>query len=371
MKQTDVIELARRLVRTDTMNPPGNEFRLAELLAGILEEAGFAVTAHELAAGRPSLVARRGEEPFLCLTGHMDTVPADPEQWSCDPLGGEIAEGNLYGLGASDMKSGLAALVTAACQAAGRPWQRGGLVLVLTAAEETGCQGAEHLAGLGVLGRAEALLIAEPTGMEPLVGHKGAMWVQAMARGKAAHGSRPQEGVNAIYKAARAITRIADYTPSAPPHPILGPSTISVGTIQGGVKTNVVPAQASFSLDVRTIPGQETEALLGELAEALGPEVEISAWKATEPLLSDPADPWVQEVMALVARLSDRAPQGEARGASYFTDGAALYRAMGRPPALILGPGHMAHQADEHCPLVEIELAARAYGEVIRSWLGF
>lgn len=366
MSKINVIDLARQLVRTDTSNPPGNEAPLATLLGSMLEQSGFQVASYELELGRPSLIARLGEEPFLCLTGHLDTVPADPDEWTRDPFGADIEDGLLYGLGSSDMKSGVAAIVAAACEMASLPKRRGGLVLVLTSAEETGCQGSEHLAGLGVLGSAGAIVIAEPTGMKPFVGHKGAMWVHAVSQGKAAHGSRPEEGDNAIYKAARAISRIADYAPSAPPHPILGPSTISVGTFQGGVKTNVVPAKAEFSMDLRLIPGQKPEAVLDELRKVLGPEVEISGWKASEALMSDPADPWIAEVIELMANLSGR--QMKPGGASYFTDGVALSLAMGLPPAIILGPGRMAHQADEHCPVAEIEMAAQAYLAIMRNW---
>lgn len=367
MSKINVIDLARQLVRTDTSNPPGKEAPAAQILQPILEAAGFKVESHEMAPGRPCLVARIGQEPFLCLTGHLDTVPADPAEWTCDPFAADIKNGDLYGLGSSDMKSGVAAIVTAACRMAEQPFQQGGLVLVLTAAEETGCQGAEFLAGKSVLGSAGAMLIAEPSGMQPFVGHKGAMWVQAIARGKAAHGSRPEEGDNAIYKAARAISRIAEFRPAVEPHPILGPPTISVGTIQGGVKTNVVPAKAEFSMDLRLIPGQDADSVLQELGGVLGPDIEISGWKASEALMSDPSDPWIIEVMEITTRLSGR--RHEPGGASYFTDGSALSRAMGNPPAIVLGPGSMAHQADEHCPVAEIELAARSYEEIMRRWL--
>jgi succinyl-diaminopimelate desuccinylase len=368
MSKVNAIELARQLVQTNTENPPGKEAPLARILGPILEAAGFRVESHEMEPGRPNLVARIGSQPFLCLTGHMDTVPADPDQWTRDPFGADIEDGLLYGLGSSDMKSGVAAIVAAACGIATRPIKYGGLVLVLTAAEETGCQGAEHLAGLGVLGTAGAMLIAEPTGMEPFVGHKGAMWVRAVSQGKAAHGSRPEEGVNAIYKAARAISRIADYKLSAPAHPILGSSTISVGTIQGGVKTNVVPAKSEFSMDLRLIPGQKPDEVLAELRQVLGPEADILEWKANEALMSDPADPWIAGTIDLMEELSGR--QVQPGGASYFTDGVALSRAMGNPPALVLGPGRMAHQADEHCPVSDIELAAQAYNQIMRAWLG-
>ena len=367
MSKINVIDLARQLVQTDTSNPPGKEAPLARILGPILVAAGFRTESHEMEPGRPCLVARIGVEPFLCLTGHMDTVPADPAEWSRDPFAAEIEDGLLYGLGSSDMKSGVAALVAAACELAALPAPQGGLVLVLTSAEETGCQGAEYLAGLGVLGPAKAMVIAEPSGMAPFVGHKGAMWVRAAARGKAAHGSRPEEGDNAIYKAARAISRIADYKPAAPPHPILGPCTISVGTVQGGVKTNVVPAKAEFSMDLRLIPDQQPDVVLEEIRQALGDEVEISGWNASAALINDPADPWIAEVMDLMAGLSGH--RFQPAGASYFTDGAALSRAMGNPPAIVLGPGHMAHQADEHCPVAEIELAAQAYEEIMRRWL--
>ena len=368
MSKINVIELARQLVQTNTENPPGKEAPLASLLGDILEQHGFQVASYDLAPGRPNLIARLGAEPFLCLTGHMDTVPADPDEWTRDPFAAEIEDGQIYGLGSSDMKSGVAAIVASACETSAQPIKKGGLVLVLTAAEETGCQGAEHLAGLEVLGSAGAMLIAEPTGMVPVVGHKGAMWVRALCTGKAAHGSRPEAGDNAIYKAARAISRIAEYKPAAPPHPILGLSTISVGTIQGGVKTNVVPAKAEFSMDVRLLPGQQPDEVLEELRRVLGPEVEISGWKASEALMSDPEDPWISGVIELMTDLGGR--PARPGGASYFTDGAALGRAMGNPPALVLGPGHMAHQADEHCPVAEIELAARAYGRIMRDWLG-
>jgi len=367
MSKINVIDLARRLVQTDTSNPPGKEAALAPFLAETLAAAGFKVAAYEFEAGRPSLVARVGTEPFLCLTGHMDTVPADPDEWTRDPLAGDIENGMLYGLGSSDMKSGVAAIVTAACEMAAAANQRGGIILVLTSAEETGCQGAEHLTTLGILGPAGAMVIAEPSGMQPFVGHKGAMWIRAQTRGKAAHGSRPEEGDNAIYKAARAISKIAGFTPAAPPHPLLGACTLSVGTIQGGVKTNVVPAKAEFSMDVRLIPGQKPEDMLGEIGQALGPEVAISSWKASEALMSDPDDPWIKEVMEVMAKLSGR--KQALGGASYFTDGAALSKAMGSPPAIILGPGRMAHQADEHCSLAEIELAAQVYIQIMQNWL--
>jgi succinyl-diaminopimelate desuccinylase len=367
MQPTSAIELAQALVRADTQNPPGGEGPAARILGGLLEEAGFSVGRHEFAPGRPSLVARLGGEPFLALTGHLDTVPADPAAWSGDPFSGEVSGGSLWGLGSSDMKSGVAALAWAALLAARRTWRGGGLLLVLTAGEETGCQGANHLAAqAGLLGRAGGLLVAEPTGARPWLGHKGALWLAGRTTGRAAHGSRPQEGDNAIYKAARAITRLAAHTLTGEHH-LLGRPTFNLGTIKGGVKPNVVPAKAEFALDVRTVPGAGREKVMAELARVLGPEVELTPGVEAEPVVTDPDDPFARLVTEEWSRAAGAEPRPEA--ASYFTDGGALGRALGAP-VVLLGPGEMAHQADEHCPLEQIELALAVYRRVLGRWLG-
>ncbi|MEY2536230.1 MAG: succinyl-diaminopimelate desuccinylase, partial [bacterium] len=142
---SDVVELTRELVRTQTVNPPGDEARAAQLLAARLESAGLEVTAHEPAPGRTSLVARwpgRSDAPALCLTGHLDTVPLGGREWARDPFGGEIDGDRLHGRGSSDMKGGVAAIVVAAERVAALGRGRAGLELVLCAGEETGCEGA-------------------------------------------------------------------------------------------------------------------------------------------------------------------------------------------------------------------------------------
>jgi succinyl-diaminopimelate desuccinylase len=367
MHHRSAIELAQTLVRADTQNPPGGEGPAAEVLGRLLEGAGFGVERHEFAPGRPSLVARLGDGPFLAFTGHLDTVPADPAAWSGDPFSGDIHDGSLWGLGSSDMKGGVAAVAWAAAEAAGRERAGGGLLLILTAGEETGCQGARHLAGrAGLLGRAAGLVVAEPTGARPWLGHKGALWVSCRTAGTAAHGSRPQDGDNAIYKAARAIARLAEHELEGG-HPLLGRPTFNVGTIAGGVKPNVVPARAEFSLDVRTVPGAGREQVVAELERVLGPEVELVTGMEAEPVVTAADDPFAARVLAAWAEETGRA--AEPAAASYFTDGASLGRALAAP-VVLLGPGEMAHQADEHCPVEQIELCQRVYSRLLADWLG-
>jgi succinyl-diaminopimelate desuccinylase len=181
-------------------------------LAGLLAGAGFAAELVPFGEGRAQLLARIGGKADrlpLGFTGHLDTVPLGAQPWSVDPFAAEIADGKLYGRGSSDMKAGVAAFVTACLALADRLAATPGVLLVITASEETGCSGAEALVAAGSrLGRVGALVVAEPTGNRPLVGHKGALWLEAETKGVTAHGSMPEKGVNAVYKAARAVAAL-------------------------------------------------------------------------------------------------------------------------------------------------------------------
>jgi succinyl-diaminopimelate desuccinylase len=156
------VELTQELVRMGTVNPTNPEAPATEHVARLLEAGGFAVSRHAFAPGRTSLVARhgRGARDPLCFAGHIDTVPLGAAPWTRDPFGAEIADGKLYGRGASDMKSGVAAFVCAALDVA-RADPEAELVLVVVAGEETGCEGSGHLARTaGALCRAGALVVA-------------------------------------------------------------------------------------------------------------------------------------------------------------------------------------------------------------------
>ncbi len=373
-EELSALELTRTLVRFDTINPPGNERPCAEHLGRILENAGFAVTYHEFAEDRTSLIARIGGETDakpLCFTGHIDTVPLGAAPWSVDPFAADIDDGKLYGRGASDMKSGVAAFVVAAIGLARELETGPGVVLVITAGEETGCEGAYHLAGLGnVLGDAGAIVVAEPSSNFPFIGHKGALWLKAVASGVTAHGSMPELGVNAVYKAARTISQLEDFDFNVARHDVLGKPTLNVGTVEGGMNINSVPDRAEIGIDIRTIPGQDHGSVRTGLESYLGEDVKIDTLVDVEAVLTDPGNAWVREVFAIMAPLLGE--EIEARTATYFTDAAALTPAYGGVPTVILGPGEapMAHQTDEYCLVYRIDQAVEAYQQLARSWCG-
>ena len=367
-------ELTRELVRLRSINPPGDEAPCANRLGGILEAGGFQVAKHDLSPGRTNIVARldgsSDVEP-LCLTGHMDTVPLGAAPWQRDPLAAERDGDKIYGRGTSDMKSGVAAMVCAALDIAGMPGRKAGLVLVFTVGEETGCDGARYLAGLaGVLPKAGALLVGEPTGNVPLIGHKGALWLNASFTGVTAHGAMPELGDNAVLKAARGVSRIADHQFEAHRHQHLGGPSLNVGSLHGGANVNSVPDRAEVQIDIRTVPGQSNEAIGKEVARVLGEGAEVSRMVDVGAVASNPQNEWVSSVFDLYERMTGG--RIDPRGAPFFTDASVLVPAMGGIPALILGPGEtaMAHKTDEYCHVSKIEAAVALYTDIVRHWVG-
>jgi len=370
-KTQDAVSLTQALVRMNTINPPGREEPCARYLGALLESAGFAAKYHSYGEGRVSVIATIGgntSKPPLCLTGHIDTVPLGAAPWRMDPFAGETDAGNLYGRGTSDMKCGVAAFTIAALRMAQRLSGTAGLTLVITAGEETGCEGAFHLYRDGMLGKAGAVVVAEPTSNYPFVGHKGALWLKARTNGVTAHGSMPEKGINAVYKAAHALNKLEAFRFPNPPHGLMGQATLNVGTFHGGLNINSVPDRAEIGIDIRTVPTVDHKQLIRILAAQLGAEVELEPLMDLEAVYTEPQDPWMQSVFDVMGSILGEKPVP--RVATYFTDAAALNQAYNNPPTVILGPGepHMAHQTDEYCVVERVQSAVAAYEEIIRRW---
>ena len=276
MTPTDPVRLTQDLLHMNTINPPGNEEACARSLGALLEDAGFRTRYHSFGPGRLNLLAEIGSDAErlpLCFTGHVDVVPLGAAPWSKDPFAGETDAGRMFGRGSSDMKSGVAAFVAAAITMASHLERGPGLSLVITAGEENGCEGAFSLLRDRALGRAGAVVVAEPTSNYPLVGHKGAFWLHATTRGVTAHGSMPEKGDNALFKAARALSKLEAFRFDNPPHSLMGQASLNVGTLHGGLNINSVPDLAVMGIDIRTVPTVDHMALLRDLAQQLGSEV--------------------------------------------------------------------------------------------------
>jgi succinyl-diaminopimelate desuccinylase len=373
MSSQDAVALTRDLLRFDTVNPPGLERDCAHRAGSLLKDWGFSVEYSEYEKGRTSVVARAGGvkgKPPLCLTGHLDVVPLGTRKWSKDPFAGEAHGGKLYGRGSSDMKAGVAAMLIAAKSFARKLKGTPGIVLVLTAAEEGGCVGSKHLARLPkLMGKAGAIVVGEPTSNYPMVGHKGSIKFNAAFKGVSAHGSMPQLGVNAIYKAAKAIAKLEAFEFGVRKHPVMGLPTMNVGTVEGGSGVNLVPDAATIGVDIRTVPGTNHDALLSRLRDLLS-GAKIKVFADSQAVWTDPDDEWVRRVYAICKPILKEKPV--ARTMPYMTDAANLRKVYAGAPVLVLGPGEaaMAHQTDEYCNIERIRQAVEIYEALIRDWCG-
>jgi len=371
MKSEDPISLTKSLLSFQTVM--GGEGDCARMTGAMLQEWGFAVEYFDFEKGRTSVVARAGGSEAkapLCLTGHLDVVPLGSRKWSKDPFRGESDGDRLYGRGSSDMKAGVAAMLLAARSFSKRLSGTPGLVLVLTAGEEGGCIGSQHLAAQKkLLGRAGAMVVGEPTSNYPMVGHKGSLKFHARFRGVSAHGSMPELGVNAVYKAAKAVGKLESFSFGTAEHAVMGKPTLNVGTFAGGSGVNLVPDEAVIGVDIRTVPDVDHEKLISQLKSLLG-DAELDVFSNLRPVWTAPDEEWVRRVFDICKPFVGEAPQ--ARTAPYMTDAANLLKAYAGAPTVVLGPGEaaQAHQTDEYCSMERTRQAVAIYEAIIKDWCG-
>jgi succinyl-diaminopimelate desuccinylase len=242
-------------------------------------------------------------------------------------------------------------------------------VLIITAGEEIGCEGAKYLADQKLLGRAGAIVVAEPTANFPYVGHKGLAWFEIETEGVTAHGSMPEVGDNAIVKMARVIGDLEGFRFPVESHAVMGKPTLNIGTIHGGLNTNSVPDEARITVDTRTVPGIDHVHLCRSLAALVAPRgAHVRQIVDTPSLYTEPSNEWVQEVFAMCTPFLDARPTPKT--ITFSTDGSDLKRGFGGPPAVILGPGEptLAHQTDEWCSMHRIEQSTDLFSQLMRRW---
>jgi acetylornithine deacetylase len=364
----DPLALARLLVATPSVNPSlgvggEGEPRIAAVAAELLEGWGFEVEMPVVAPGRPNVIGRLegSGDVTLLLNGHLDTVGV--EGMTVPPFAAQILGSRLVGRGACDMKGGVGALLAAAARlAASGP--RPSLIVLLTADEEYASLGMDAFVRGGP--SADLAVVCEPTGLAVMPAHKGFVWVGGTFRGRAAHGSLPEEGIDAIRHAALFISALDRYSASLrtrDPHPLLGYGSIHMGTIRGGSAPSVYPDRCEVQLECRTMPGTSADTVLAELKGVLdqvrGVEPNLRGDLAVT--LARPGTEVASE-SKLVRRLLDAcAAHGVApavRGMTAWVD-AALLNDSG-VPAVCFGPGSMAqaHTADEWIDTAEIAACA-------------
>jgi len=367
----DVVELLRRLVQAPSPNPPGDERAAMAVVEAYLRAIQGVVVEHVgVAAERPMIVATLTGESAAGRTvifgGHIDTVPAG-DGWTRDPFGGEIIDGQLYGRGASDMKSGIAGFLVAMRQLAQqRDRWSGTIVAHIVPDEEPGGQlGTETLLERGLL-RGDAAIVAEPSELTVYRAQKGNIFAQVRFTGRSAHGSTPHLGENAISRAMRAAIDLEERLGpqlARRRHELVGAATVSVGTIRGGLRTNMVPDECVITVDRRVIPGEPLDEAAAELRRFMADSADVT-FEQCGAAFETPADHWL-------VRAAIEAVDG-VRGASFPVGGlvgssdARFYAAGAGIPTVIVGPGamHQAHAPDERVDIALVRQSVDVYREL-------
>lgn len=371
----ELLELSKALVSFRTEVPPGNEEPCARFIHDYISDLrieGAELHLDRFEPGRANLIARFGpREPGLLLGGHIDVVPAgEASGWSRPPFEATLQNGRLYGRGTADMKTGLAAMLKAVEGAAG-PRMRRGLLFVATSGEEVGFEGLKGLYARKLLPDRAARMgvLGEPTSMRPIRAHKGLADFRITVVGRSGHASNPDLGVNAVEKCAKIIEAVSRWSKSLRKYPdsVLGPTLATPTVVNGGTKSNVIPASCELIVDSRWIPRHGTAYVQRGLTAAIASlKKKDPALKARVELLYDsPAlkiprgDPAV--------KLAESASGARSEVAPYGTE-AALYTQHG-VPSVVLGPGgiEQAHTVDEFVEVAEAERAVSVYGKMIES----
>lgn len=380
----DAVALARELVRVDSRNPslvagaPG-EREVARVLAEVLTGwGGFDVEVREAAPGRPNVIARVAGNGTgaaggrtLMFNGHVDVVGTEGMRHA--PFDGEERDGRLYGRGAADMKAGVAAMCAAAARAADAGLAAE-LVVAAVADEEYQSVGTQALIAGGV--RADAAIVTEPTGLAIMPAHRGFVWITVTVRGRAAHGSRYDIGVDAVRHAGLLLAELDAFQEStlkSRTHPLLGHASLHASLIEGGVGMSTYPDRCTLKLERRTLPGERAEGALAEVRAACARvrarrptfDAEVTLDFAQEPSDVTAEAPVVR---ALGAALRASHEPVRVEGMSAWTDAALLNEAG--IPAICFGPGDiaLAHADEEWVTVAEIERATRVLTRLALDW---
>ena len=373
-----VIALLRDLVAINSINPtlvPGapGEAEIAHAVAADLRSFGLDVTVRDVRPGRPNVVGvleGRREGRTLMFCGHLDTVGVAGMDAPFAPV---ERHGRLYGRGAQDMKSGVAAMMAAArALAESGGLETGRVIVAAVVDEEHSSIGADALVAEW---SADAAVVTEPTDLAVVVGHKGFGWVDVEVLGKAAHGSRPREGEDAILRMGRVLhhlERLDREIQSRPAHPLLGTGSLHASIIEGGRELSSYPDRARLQMERRTLPGDAGTLALDEVQDILdGLRLEDSSFRASARLIFERPAYELSTDHLLPQTLGDaiRHVGGTVAvsGASFWADSAVLGHAG--IPSVLFGPGGAGlHSTEEYVNVADVLQCRDALAELARMF---
>jgi acetylornithine deacetylase/succinyl-diaminopimelate desuccinylase family protein len=377
----NLIRLTQELVKTPSENPPGDERGVSEVVSKHLENLGFEIELVEAKPRRVNTLGRlngAGNGRNFLFNGHYDTVPVgNLDFWSLDPFSGLVKEDKIYGRGSGDMKGAIASAIIAAKALDKEEIKLNGNFLIHGVADEEtfGRYGTRFLAEKGYVSpkNVDMAVVGEGSLKEGIIhartAVRGRVLVKILTKGKSAHSSRPQDGVNAVLKMGEILGAINEYDFNFPPHELLPAPTIAPGTvIKGGTKDNIIPEICESISDVRIVPGMTVEGVIGEIKsivqklKANDPDLDV---EVTSPLNKPPSEISTSHELFQIAKKAVKATVGYTLnpvGTSGSNDTSWLTTISGIP-AMAFGPGGgMAHGADEWTSINKLVEFAKIYG---------
>lgn len=380
--QSEAVKLTQRLVQIPTENPTGSEQECSKFVESWLKQLkNVSVTAQVVEEGRVNVIAKypgSSDLPPHVIIAHMDTVPVEGS-WSVDPFGGEIIDGKLYGRGACDMKSGLACALMTIKHISNENLQLKRDLYVIASIDEEGpyMKGAIALVDEEIIPNNALLIATEPTDLTLATVHKGTIWYEIMVEGKSSHGGNAHLGADAAHAAAEIIVRIKEKVNKLSyKHHIFGRPAISVGTIQGGHKTNMVAGSCRMELDFRLVPPMSKEEANSIVKEAVqegcshvnGTKAKINhyGWERP-PLETSPDSILIRSVREAYYEVNGT--QLEESGFPAYTDVSMLGLKTGNRDLVVFGPGHLdqAHAIDEFVQISQIDLCTKVLIEIAQK----
>jgi len=382
-RESESLSLLKELVKINSVNPftgkgPG-ESEIAEFIRGKLEAYGLAAKLQKVRGNRANVIGTlkgMGTGPSLMLNGHIDTVGV--AGMTADPFAATVdRQGRLHGRGACDMKGSIASMMAAIKSISDSGEKLGGDLIFAGVIDE------EYLS-IGTKAaikeyRSDAAIVGEPTSLDVAIAHKGFTWVGVEVKGRAAHGSVPEKGIDAIAKMGKLITRLPELQADLAKvrHPLLGSPKLHASMIEGGTGWSIVPESCMLRLERRTLPDEEKDIGVREIQRIVD---ELSAedpeFKATvKEFYGQPAMD-VPKTARVVRAVSDAYEGVTGRvvryvGVPYWTD-AALLANEAKIPTCLFGPGdiRLAHSADEYVSVEDVATGASVFRSTIERYCG-
>ncbi len=368
-------KLLRNLIIAETTAEAG-ELAAADVISAELGLSGIACRIDSWGRNRANFIAQinsAGRRKGLLFACHLDVVAPGETKWKYPPFSGVESEGRIYGRGSADMKGGIAAIVTAVRQIVeSRVKLEGDIILLAAAGEETDSCGAKRfISNFGnKLPEIAGVVIPEPTDFEVVTAHRGMLWLKVSTKGKSAHGSTPELGVNAIASMKTLLDELDNYKIRFKPHKLLGGCSMSVNTIAGGKEINVVPDKCEIKIDIRTLPGQNCQEIISDFEKIFAKlkqknpqfEASVSVVREVGALETDNSCDFVKEFCSVVGA-------GGTKAVGFTTDG-PHFVGFGAP-VVIFGPGksEVCHKPDEYIEISDLEKAVEHYKNIILKFL--